>query len=115
MPVVTGVTPTATAGGVMLAVTITDADQDGGYVVIRHAAVGSSNYTQTVIDQQTPSSSVNPTNASYATMRVLPGTTMFRVPYAANGLSAGQQVTFKVDVVGAVISPSAGSVTTTLP
>jgi len=115
MPVVTGVTPTATAGGVMLAVTISDTDQDGGYVVIRHAAVGSSNYTQTVIDQQTPSSSVNPSNASYATMRVLPGTTMFRVPYASNGLSAGQQVTFKVDVVGAVISPSAGSVTTTLP
>ncbi len=115
MPTVTTVTPTATAGGVMLAVTVTDPDQDGGYVIIRHAPVNTTNYSQTIIDQQVPSSSTNPGNLTFATMRVLPGTTMFRVPYAANGLSAGQQITFKVDVVGAVISPAAASTTTTLP
>jgi hypothetical protein len=49
----------------MLAVTISDTDQ------VRRLTsspatrpLASSNYTQTVIDQQTPSSSVNPSSAS---------------------------------------------------
>ncbi len=94
--------PSGTGSGATMNVdvAVTDADQDGGYVIIRYASPPGSDFCPATIICQTPSSS---TVSDYPNMQVGPGNYTFTWDYTADGVVAGSPVQIEVIPVGAVI------------
>jgi hypothetical protein len=91
-----------TAGTVGINFVVTDADADGGYVIIRYrTTVGSGNWEQATIASQTPSSISSPAN--FANHQVCPGPYTFVWNFAADGVSNATQVEIEILPFGAVI------------
>jgi hypothetical protein len=96
---------TGVNGTVYILITVTDADADGGYVIIRfRAPVGTGMFRLATIDQQSPSTAP----ANFPNMQVggMPSQALpysFRWNFAADGLSSGQLVEIEVLPVGATL------------
>lgn len=80
--------------------TVTDAESDGGYVIVRYRQAGTTKWRNAFIDSQ-----VNPTGGTQtpATGRVTSGNYRFIWNFNANGLSSGQLVDIQLIPVGANI------------
>jgi hypothetical protein len=92
-------TSTAGTGTLSINVQVTDADQDGGYVLIRFTNLGSGVCAAATIVSQNPSSLGN----NIPNLEVNTGSYSFVWDYAADGLVTGNQVEIEVIPVGAVI------------
>jgi hypothetical protein len=96
---------TGVNGTLFILMTVTDANADGGYVIIRfRTPAGSGMFRQCTIDQQSPSTAAN----NFPNMQVggMPNQAIpysFRWNFAADGLSSGQSVEIEVLPVGATL------------
>ena len=81
-------------------VDVTDAEQDGGYVIIRYRALPSGLWNSATIICQSPSTS---SVTDYPNMMVTPGSFAFTWDYAADGVATGTDVEIEIIPVGAVI------------
>lgn len=89
-----------TSGTVNIDVDVTDAEQDGGYVIIRYRTVPAGDFCTATIICQTPSTS---TVTDYPNMMVSPGSYTFTWDYPADGINPGELVEIEIIPVGAII------------
>ena len=82
-----------------ITVDVTDANQDGGYVIIRYRKLGGLIHSATIISQSPSTSSV----PGYPNMMVEPGSYTFTWDYTADGVAPGEDVEIEIIPVGAVI------------
>lgn len=104
-PVVAGASSSASpaAGTLFIHVSVTDADADGGYLIIRFRTAGG-NFQLCTIDEQQPSTA----GGTFPNMQVsgLPSPATpysFRWSFLADGLASGQSVEIEVLPIGATL------------
>jgi hypothetical protein len=91
-----------TAGTVGINFTVTDADADGGYVIVRFRTTpGSGPWSHATIVAQTPSSITSPAN--FPNHEVCPGNYLFVWNFQGDGVPNGTVVEIELIPFGAVI------------
>jgi len=89
-----------TAGTLGINFSVTDADADGGYVVVRYrTTVGSGSWSLATISAQTPSSA----GSNYPNHEVCPGNYLFVWNFLGDGVPNATQVEIQIIPFGAVI------------
>ena len=87
------------AGTLLITVNVADAENDGGYVIIRFRTLPSGTFRRATIDAQSPSTA----GANFPNFQVSPGVYAFRWDTAADGVSSGASVEIEVLPVGTTL------------